>query len=78
VKPLKLPVSHPFGRTRGAENCLRLETTGGEVEFLRGTGAGRWATTEAVIADLLDLRREIVSAKPQVAAAKAGKTEVYV
>ena len=78
VKPLKLPVSHPFGQTRGAENCLRLETTGGEVEFLRGTGAGRWATTEAVIADLLDAHREVISAKPQVAAAKVGKAEVYV
>jgi len=78
VKPLKLPVSHPFGQTRGAENCLRLETTDGEVEFLRGRGAGRWATTEAVIADLLEARREIVSAKQKVAAAKAGKAEVYV
>lgn len=78
VNPLKLPVSHPFGQTHGAENCLRLETTGGDVEFLRGTGAGRWATTEAVIADLLDLRREIVSAKQQAASVTAGKTEIYI
>lgn len=78
VKPLKLPVSHPFGQTRGADNCLRIETADGEVEFVSGRGAGRWATTEAVIADLLDLRREIVAAKPQVAAATGGKTEVYI
>lgn len=86
VKPLELSVLHPFAETRGAENCLQIETTTGETKFIKGTGAGRWATTEAVIADLLDARREITSAKQQamtaVAAAAiataAGKMEVYV
>lgn len=58
VKPLKLSVSHPFAETKGAENCLRLETSAGEVKYIKGRGAGRWATTEAVLADLLDARRE--------------------
>ncbi len=58
VKPLELSILHPFAATKGAENCLQLETNAGETKFIKGTGAGRWATTEAVIADLLDLRRE--------------------
>lgn len=63
VKPIELPVSHPFAQTRGAENCLRLETANGKIKFLRGRGAGRWATTEAVIADLFDARSEFSAAK---------------
>ncbi len=78
VKPVELPASHPFAQTVGAENCLLLETNAGETQIIKGKGAGRWATTEAVIADLFELRREIFLAKPQSAAAKAGKTEVYV
>jgi len=27
--------------------------------IISGTGAGRWPTTEAVLADLLDIRREM-------------------
>ncbi len=69
VNPIELPISHPFAQTHGAENCLRLETTDGEVKFVRGRGAGRWATSEAVIADLFDARREILNAKPRVKAA---------
>lgn len=61
IKPLALPESHPFAQTRGAENCLQIETSGGEIKFISGAGAGRWATTEAVIADLLDLRREFAA-----------------
>ena len=71
VKPLELPVSHPFAETRGAENCLRLETTAGEVKYIRGAGAGRWATTEAVMADLLDLRREFAPSVKKRAAQAA-------
>lgn len=58
VKPLELSVSHPFAAAKGAENCLQLETNTGDTKFIKGTGAGRWATTEAVVADLLDLHRE--------------------
>jgi homoserine dehydrogenase len=55
VRPLELPRSHPFARTSGAGNALRIETTDGEVIDLSAQGAGRWPTCEAVLADLLDL-----------------------
>ncbi len=56
VKPVAFPVSHPFAQTRGAENCLVIKSEDGKRRLLRGRGAGRYATTEAVIADLLDFR----------------------
>lgn len=69
VKPVALPASHPFADTKGAENCLLLETADGEIKIINGRGAGRWATTEAVIADLFDTRREISAAKPRAKSA---------
>ncbi len=57
VKPVAFPHSHPFARTRGAENCLVIKSGDGRSKLFRGRGAGRYATTEAVIADLLDQRR---------------------
>ena len=59
VKPCELPSAHPFAQTKGAENCLRLETIDGKTRFLRGTGAGRTATSEAVLADLFDVRNDL-------------------
>ena len=55
VRPLEVPRSHPFARTSGAGNALRIETTEGEVIDLAAQGAGRWPTCEAVLADLHDL-----------------------
>lgn len=55
VLPLEVPRSHPFARTSGAGNALRIETTDGEVIDLAAQGAGRWPTCEAVLADLYDL-----------------------
>lgn len=84
VQPVELPLSHPFVQIHGADNCLRLETISGEVEFIKGRGAGRWATTEAVLADLLELQREhSLENKKRVSAATAGTSqnsfrEVYV
>ena len=45
----------------GARNALSISVASGERWVVRGTGAGRWATAEAVFADLLQLRRELVS-----------------
>lgn len=39
----------------GPENALVLTTADGDVHVVRGTGAGRWPTAQAVLADLLDL-----------------------
>jgi homoserine dehydrogenase len=61
VKPVELPGSHPFAQIKGAENCLQIETENGNRKFIRGRGAGRYATTESVMADLFDLRSELAS-----------------
>src|SRR5215207_8667725 len=58
VVPAELPLSHPLATTEGAENRLLVETEAGECHLVVGRGAGRWPTTEAVLADLFDLRRE--------------------
>lgn len=58
VAPIELPLDHPFARIRGAQNGLTVEMKNGAKRFVFGTGAGRWPTTEAVIADLLAIRRE--------------------
>lgn len=61
VQPLELPSSHPFARTTGAENALRIETLDGEVFNLAAQGAGRWPTSEAVLADLYDVVAEVAA-----------------
>ncbi|HEY4597079.1 MAG TPA: homoserine dehydrogenase, partial [Thermoanaerobaculia bacterium] len=55
VQPFELPPDHPFAETAGAENALLVELEGGDRIRIAGQGAGRWPTTEAVMADLLDL-----------------------
>ncbi len=61
VRPIAFPATHPFAQTTGAENCLVIKHADGRSKVLRGRGAGRYATTEAVIADLFDLRRDAES-----------------
>ena len=58
VKPVELPLSHPLAQVNGAENRLLIQPEVGEPWMVSGTGAGRWPTTEAVIADLFDIRRQ--------------------
>ena len=76
VEPVELPSTHPFADLKGADNSLRLEHTDGTVRSIRGRGAGRWATTEAVVADVLDLRTESREQVP-LAIARAAVQEVY-
>jgi homoserine dehydrogenase len=59
VRPREVPLSHPFAGTKGAQNCIVFESEDGKKDILRGRGAGRHATTEAVIADLFDIRRSL-------------------
>jgi homoserine dehydrogenase len=61
VQPLELPLDHPFARIRGADNALRIESRSGVLD-LTARGAGRWPTTEAVLADLYDLLAERAAA----------------
>jgi len=64
VGPVQLPDSHPFAAIKGAENCLVIETDGGYRKTIKGRGAGRYATTESVMADLFDLRRDHAKSQP--------------
>jgi homoserine dehydrogenase len=57
LAPRRVPCSSLLGRTRGVENCFAIRTHDGETLVLRGKGAGRWPTTEAVLGDLLELSR---------------------
>jgi len=49
---------HPLAIIKGDWNALAITFAHGETTVVTGRGAGRWPTTEAVIADLLELRRE--------------------
>lgn len=49
--------SHPLGNLRGAQNGLVLRDATRSWRVV-GQGAGRWPTSEAVVADLLDLWRD--------------------
>jgi homoserine dehydrogenase len=58
VAPRTLAPGDPLGATFGADCALRLTYADGTEELLRGRGAGRWPTTEAVLGDLFALERE--------------------
>jgi homoserine dehydrogenase len=60
VSPVELPLDHPLARVNGVENRLIIQSQTGRTWDVRGHGAGRWPTTEAILADLFDLRRESI------------------
>ncbi len=64
VAPVELPLGHPLAKLRGAENGLVVELENGDTRVVFGKGAGRWPTMEAVMADLLAIRREFSCAEP--------------
>jgi len=66
VRPVEVPRNHPFAKIKGAENCLLIETECGRKTFLQGRGAGRYATTESVIADLFDVRASVLESNAGV------------
>jgi homoserine dehydrogenase len=47
-----------FGRLSGEWNALEIVDEIGRAHAVTGRGAGRWPTTEAVMADLFDLHRQ--------------------
>lgn len=59
VAPVELPPKHELALAKSADNRLLVELESGETFCVSGAGAGRWPTTEAVIADLMELRREL-------------------
>jgi len=61
VKPVELPFDHPLAQVSGVENRLIVEPEVGERIVVSGKGAGRWPTTEAVMADLFEIKRAHVA-----------------
>ncbi len=61
VRPVELPLDHPFALATGAANALRIEMEDGSLTELRAQGAGRWPTSASVLADLNDLARKGVA-----------------
>ena len=61
ISPVELPIDHPLARVNGVENRLIIQSQTGKSWDVWGDGAGRWPTTEAVLADLFDLRRETIA-----------------
>ncbi|MGI9516121.1 MAG: homoserine dehydrogenase [Pirellulaceae bacterium] len=53
----RVPPESEFAAARGAQNLLQVTGGNGQQTVVRGTGAGRWPTTTAVLADLLDCCR---------------------
>jgi homoserine dehydrogenase len=51
----------PFTGLRSDRNALRVTGSDGVVWSARGRGAGRWPTTESVLADLVDLHAGLVA-----------------
>jgi homoserine dehydrogenase len=55
VQPLDLSPDHPCAWAAGADNALVVQLEDGGQIRIAARGAGRWPTTEAVMADLYDL-----------------------
>jgi homoserine dehydrogenase len=66
VAPKELPQSHPLASVSGAQNRILVELVNGETFVASGSGAGRWPTTEAVIADLMDIRHAIFEEQKEI------------
>jgi homoserine dehydrogenase len=49
------PLDPVFASLKGEGNALKIITADGSVVRCRGRGAGRWATSESLLADLFDL-----------------------
>jgi homoserine dehydrogenase len=60
VSPVELPFDHPLALVNGVENRLIIQSQTRRTWDVWGRGAGRWPTTEAVLGDLFDLRRESI------------------
>jgi len=58
VRPLDLSPDHPCAWAAGADNALMIQLEDGNQIRIAARGAGRWPTTEAVMADLYDLAVE--------------------
>lgn len=62
-----VPAHEAFAQTRGEWNRLVIRRASGEEIIVTGRGAGRWPTTEAIVADLLDVRFAQLALTPPTA-----------
>lgn len=60
-----LPASHPLAGARNEENRFLVTDADGHVHPVYGKGAGRWPTTAAMFADIMDLQRRLAAGRPQ-------------
>jgi homoserine dehydrogenase len=79
VRPVVLAARHFLAGARGEENRVLIARRGAPALRLRGLGAGRWPTSEAVMADLLAIARHRLDGRspgePETAAAGAAAGE---
>lgn len=54
----RLDAGDPLARAAGTLNVIEVTLDDGTVHVVEGTGAGRWPTTESVIADCFDIARQ--------------------
>jgi homoserine dehydrogenase len=73
VAPQTLDAFHPLAQVRAERNGLEIEVAGQPPVFLTGKGAGRWPTTESVLADLFDLARSGSAHPPLLASLAVGR-----
>lgn len=64
VGPVRVPVDHPLYILPDAQNRLVVRDASGASHTIDGSGAGRWPTSESVLADLFDLWRADRAAVP--------------
>jgi homoserine dehydrogenase len=66
-----LSASDRLAGVQGAGNGVEVIFDDGQSVFLEGKGAGRWATTTAVIADLIDIAQRLNDVAPKNTGASA-------
>lgn len=76
VGPEEVGVDHPLADLPGVRNSLVLTTTDGQREVVSGLAAGRLPTSESVLADVLQLRRECDFRQDATAAVSTRSQEV--
>jgi homoserine dehydrogenase len=59
LAPEEVSNADPLAATVAEGNCVIIETASGTSHVLRGRGAGRYPTAEAVLADLFDIARDV-------------------
>ncbi|MGH8243736.1 MAG: homoserine dehydrogenase, partial [Steroidobacteraceae bacterium] len=70
-----LDADHPLAPVSGEWNRLIVTPLDGPSATVSGRGAGRWPTTEAVVADLLDIRHHEARAPKQAALKVVRRTQ---